>query len=1089
MLVNGWSVSPVGNLCFQYGYDYRNRVNFKKTPDASPQYLVFNQKDLPVLTQDGNLRSSSEWAVIKYDTLNRITQTGFYSVDTAYSLYQMQGLLNSNQLYPSSFTVNTQLFYDGYSQVSGIAQYTGLDANKLISYSNSYSDPVEVSNLVRGLPTIAQNRIIEGAGNTWLNTVNYYDEKGRIIQIISDNISGVRDTVTNLFDFGGKILSSYTRHNNGQSKLNPRTTALSATVYDHRGRPVKNELLLNDTGSVHTIDSLSYDEIGKMSQKVLGMSIESLVYNYNIRGWLSGINQSYLNGNSNHYFGTELNYDFGFASPQYNGNISGLKWRSTDTSINRAYGFLYDNENRLIAANFMDNSSGGGSNYAADAKVDFSVPEISYDQNGNILTMNQKGVEVNASAFIDELTYAYTFNGNQLKSVSDLAPVDSSYHLGDFQDKNTVGNDYKYDANGNLGMDMNKGIDSIRYNSLNLPEFIHMTGKGSINYVYDGSGKKLQKIVTDSTNGGQMDTTTYIGPFVYASDTLQFMSDIDGRVRYVNRISQVSGAYLVGMKYDYFIKDQLGDTRIVLTEERDTTIYAATMEPAYASVEDSTFNNVNTTQSPTPTGFEPSSGGDTSNHYVSKLFGGTGGNRIGPAIVLKVMARDTISASVQAWYQGAVQPPPSGETPIINDLLSSLTNDVVSNNVSEFAGAMSPVSSALSLAMGSFVTNNETTNYVTNAPKAFLNWVEFDDQLNYINGGVVQVPQISAGQNKQVLQASLPMAMPKNGYIYIYLSNESQDTVYFNNLNINYRRGPVTEEEHYYPFGLTMAGISDRAMQFGKINRYRFNSSSEQQINEFLDGSGLGTYEMPYRSFDPQIGRFTQLDPLSDICEDGSPYAFVSNNPISRNDPSGMGDTIQLKEVIVKGTHKLKGGEYDGIDFKDIKPINVTGPGYAFFRGARAYSTTQIMNQLMSDSSLLANIGGKVAALGTLIGGSDLLELKSLAEDKELLENLKLLATGKLKLGPAFFIAAIGSALVMKGGDMKDQANQLHTIIENYISVNSALYNPVNQAAQGVFVISTVSIGAGGMSVGVTSNTSFYDIGTGQFLGEIKDIQ
>jgi hypothetical protein len=37
--------------------------------------------------------------------------------------------------------------------------------------------------------------------------------------------------------------------------------------------------------------------------------VDSLVYDYNIRGWLTGINKNYLAGTTNHYFGMELAYD------------------------------------------------------------------------------------------------------------------------------------------------------------------------------------------------------------------------------------------------------------------------------------------------------------------------------------------------------------------------------------------------------------------------------------------------------------------------------------------------------------------------------------------------------------------------------------------------------------------------------------------------------------------------------------------------------------------------------------------------------------------------------------------------------------
>jgi len=312
------------------------------------------------------------------------------------------------------------------------------------------------------------------------------------------------------------------------------------------------------------------------------------------------------------------------------------------------------------------------------------------------------------------------------------------------------------------------------------------------------------------------------------------------------------------------------------------------METANAALENQLFNNVSTTRYPTPSGFEPSSGGDTSNHYVSWLNGTAGNNRIGPSIVLKVMAQDTVSASVYGWYQGAVQPPPSPEPPLINDLLSTLSGDVLGVSGGHLAG-VTPVSNALNAVLPAFLGGVKDADYISSQPKAFLNWVLFDDQLNYVTGNVVQMPSISAGQSKLVMQATFPVAMPKNGYLYIYLSNESAQDVFFDNLNIQYKPGSLLEETHYYPYGLTMAGISDKALKGNYAeNKYRYNGGNELQNKEFSDGSGLESYDALFRMYDPQIGRFWQQDPLADLNENSSPYSFAYNRPINYNDPSGL---------------------------------------------------------------------------------------------------------------------------------------------------------------------------------------------------------
>ncbi|WP_426279162.1 DUF6443 domain-containing protein [Chryseobacterium sp. S-02] len=531
----------LNDLCYQYKYDGRNRLVEKRLPGKGKEVMVYDKADRLVATQDAVMAPANKWLFNKYDKFGRVIYTGIaidngsrsavqdwinntYGINTEVSgSYTQSGLQipYGNTAYPQNIeSILTVNFYDTYP--AGTPIFTPTIPNQSALLTDNMSSELNT----KGLTLASYVKNIED--NNWTKNYSYYDTRGRVIATHSINHLGGYTKTESKLDFSGLPQQTYTYHLRKQGEAG--ITVKERFTYDSQNRLEQHYHQVDDK-TEELLAQNTYNDLSQVTNKTVGNGLQSIDYNYNIRGWLTDVNKNQMSvpNLDNKLFSYKIKYTQkeGIDNPdtvqfpgknvsaKYNGNIAEVDWRAVETlgvnplSTPKRYGYVYDGLNRLTAGYYQN---------PLNPTSKENTESLSYDLNGNISSLYRTSVMEygnTTATLIDNLEYIYeTANkSNKLKNINDYAYNYTGYEGG--------GNLIDYDLNGNMTSMPDKGIGTIQYNYLDLPNHLTIDKGFNENAVID------TKYGADGEKRSKTNTTTIVGIMGYTT-TVKITDYLDG---------------------------------------------------------------------------------------------------------------------------------------------------------------------------------------------------------------------------------------------------------------------------------------------------------------------------------------------------------------------------------------------------------------------------------------------------------------------------------------------------------------------------------------------------------------------------------
>jgi hypothetical protein len=605
---------------FFYQYDYRGQLIEKKTPGADTEYQVYDKWDRVVWLQTAQQREKGLWTFKKYDALNRLILSGEKSenrsrVDlqtetNAWTGSRYESRINSGVYYSFSNSypqlgntadIREVFFYDNYTDWLPFGM--GFDG------ANAYhaQHPAFQSRATGGMVRNTEN------GN-FMTYANYYDNKRRIIQPFAHNVYGKVERTDFQYNFAGDVLEiksllidennvanvqverfeydnagsktvfkvamgaaptetvcSYEYNEIRQLKTKkyyPNQTFVVGGTKDYIIRPntdgivsqnntqdiARKAIILQPTTDIKAITFNTYQaQIDPNApQGITIQGLQTMNFKHHIRGGLLGINLDNANNptpkaSEGDLFAYKLDYETtGF----YDGNIGKQTWQNVQNNSPlglRSFSYLYNENNTLKSAT-----------YTGIGAENFSMPNFSYDKNGNITNLQRKGKNGGSFGDIDNL--AYNYNGNRLIGVIDA--INGNEDVGDFRD-NGSNSDYTYWTDGSLKSDANKGISLIEYDTyLQKVKQVSFSNGTWVRFFYSAGGILIKR--TNSLG----DVWAYTPKAIYKNGVLYQINQSEGRILFV------AGVFI----YEFEYRDHQSNLRVAFKADGNQLVQTQTQE-------------------------------------------------------------------------------------------------------------------------------------------------------------------------------------------------------------------------------------------------------------------------------------------------------------------------------------------------------------------------------------------------------------------------------------------------------------------------------------------------------------------------------